>query len=445
MKNRLGMNLKKILAFVVGGFVALNLFCGSSLTFSKWSRSGFLSLLGYEIFSDIWVDEEVWLGERPADASGSMNEDRKLTELFSKVASMRSERSRLYAELGASEHATKSSPRQRSRTLLGILVDFSNDGITYRRKFRQLFPWHPHVCSLAEFENVTSDTADCEIIYTFVVAAWKEEHLPGQKFEAPFLISPDTRRRVCANHTSQDDCMEPDMTILDIRENMNDGKSPTWMAYGSWLAQKLDIDYVGKQDTDSVTMLDRFLRFSRQHLPPAPYNKNILVGLFANKLTWFDKKTMEEVLRIGEEEQTKATGRIQRREGPFMRKYGTPLRPYAQGQFYILSQDLAEAVAREAATEPDYTHSHEDHDVSAFAMIGARRPIKFIIISRHQWWWEHDVKAGLGEIFHERWELEYNRTQDLVRAQFGAEVYEQMKHRVSRHEVRDRVTYVDNL
>lgn len=358
--------------------------------------------------------------------------DEELLGLLHEAASLRSERSRLYEQVETVKFNLKSAYRQRPRTLMGIFVELSRKGMLYRRKFRRLFPWHPNFCSIAEYQNANIDTADCELIYTFVIGAWNDTSLPGQKMEAPFLVSPDNRQKICDENYLQVDCLEPDMTILDINENLNEGKSQTWIAYASSMAKKLDIDYIGKQDTDSLTKLDRLLTFTREHLPPAPYNKNIMAGFLANKFWWDAEKYGMRMIQwmSGEEElPLEEWELIRTKEGPFVYKYGMPLRPYIQGQFYIFSRDLGEVVAQEALKTPNYTHWHEDHDISAMAMIGAHEPIKIIAVSKQQRFWQHKVKSVLGRPYHERWRLEIERIQNLVLEQFGGDVFERMKRR----------------
>jgi hypothetical protein len=319
-----------------------------------------------------------------------------------------------------------------SRTLLGIFVDMTRDGLRYRRKFRKLFPLHPNVCSFVDYQNSTVDTASCELVYTFVIGGWNDTSVPGQRLHPPFLVSSEMRRVVCDDNPLQVDCMASDITMLDIRENMNGGKSPTWMAYAASVVEQWDIDYVGKQDTDTITKLDDFFQFSRNHLPPSPYNDNILASLFANKFWWdADRYGMRMIRWIHNKHNTSIDehARLTQLEGPFTQKYGNPLRLYLQGQFYVLSSDLCTAIAREAISKPSYLDTHEDHDVTAMAVIGAPRPITFIAFSKTQKCWQHKMKSSLGKPYHDRWNKEVERISTLVEAEFGTQVLNEMQHR----------------
>jgi hypothetical protein len=80
------------------------------------------------------------------------------------------------------------------------------------------------------------------------------------------------------------------------------------------------------------------------------------------------------------------------------------------GQCYILSHDLAAAVAKEAPNSRSYTEDTEDHDISAMAF-HTPIPVHMIVISRSQRFWEHPVK---GEPRWKRiWKRESSRMQGI--------------------------------
>lgn len=82
------------------------------------------------------------------------------------------------------------------------------------------------------------------------------------------------------------DVNHPDTILLNILENMDDGKSPTWFYYASQLAKQYDIDYIAKCDTDSIFSLHDFLHFAYFNMPPAPYNSMMLFCIPWNKDHW---------------------------------------------------------------------------------------------------------------------------------------------------------------
>jgi hypothetical protein len=182
---------------------------------------------------------------------------------------------------------------------------------------------------------------------------------------------------------------------------MNEGKSQTWFKYASEIMEAYEIDYVAKSDTDTLLYLDQLLAFIDENLPPAPYNRNVLAGSIADKWWWGDLHS----------EENKPT------ESFFIDKFGKDLHLYVEGQCYIMSKDLAQTVAREAAkgNRQDFLEGHEDHDISAFAWHSSK-PIKLVIIALEQRFWQHRVKLKLGSNFHRIWDSEILRITELVGA-----------------------------
>jgi hypothetical protein len=173
------------------------------------------------------------------------------------------------------------------------------------------------------------------------------------------------------------DMNEPDMILLNIRENMNEGKSQTWMHYGAQIAAEHDLDYVAKCDADSLLHLHDFFRFAYKHMPPAPYNSMMYIGALRDKAYWPKHETEDERIRF---------------ESFFGKNYdGVHL--YVAGQIYIVSTDLAAFIGKEALTNKcSYCEGHEDHDISAMAF-HSPDPIKLVVIGRSHRFWEHPVKG----------------------------------------------------
>jgi hypothetical protein len=57
---------------------------------------------------------------------------------------------------------------------------------------------------------------------------------------------------------------------------------------------KLNFDYVGKMDTDTMPYLDKYFDFAEDHLLPAPYNLKTMVGLFSDIPWWKNNNTTKE-------------------------------------------------------------------------------------------------------------------------------------------------------
>jgi len=232
----------------------------------------------------------------------------------------------------------------------------------------------PRVCSLAEFkQKPLRERYDCEFVYTFVVGAANPDAPPelvdgSRPMEVPRPI----------HGGISNDLNEPDMTLLNIRENMNEGKSQTWMHYGAQIAHEFDLDYVTKCDADALFHLHEFFVFAYRNLPPAPYNRGVYAGALRDKAYWPKHETEE--------------ARIQY-ESYFGNNYeGVHL--YVAGQLYIVSRDVAQFIGQEALrSNCSYCEGHEDHDISAMAFHNDEQPIQLIVIGRSHRFWEHPVKG----------------------------------------------------
>lgn len=264
---------------------------------------------------------------------------------------------------------------RRLRILFGILSADIGYGRIYRKRHRDLFQlWNdPRVCPMDEFKKKSpQEREQCELVYVFVM---------GGNPEAPPSLLDDSRpfEVTMFNKNKSGDVDEPNTILLNIRENMNDGKSPTWMYYGSKLARKYDLDYVVKCDEDSILHLHEFFRFAYKHLPPAPYNTNVFVGAPRDKAFWPQLHN--------------DTAEREQYEAYFGNVYeGVHL--YLAGQLYIMSADLAYFTGIEARrSNCSYCEGFEDHDVSALAF-HSPDPLKLMLIGRPHRFWEHPVKSG---------------------------------------------------
>jgi hypothetical protein len=270
------------------------------------------------------------------------------------------------------QDSTAKGAKPRLRVFFGIISADSFNDRTYRARHRKLFKlWNdPRVCSLPDFLAKPKEIRyHCEIIYTFVLGA--------NQTASPELVD-DSRPMLVTKPVTglSPDLNDGDMTLLNIKENMNQGKSQTWFKYAGKFAQDHDLDYVVKCDADSILHMHRFFAFAYKHLPPPPYNVNIYAGALRDKAYWPKHTTSEELIRF---------------ESYFGNHYeGVHL--YIAGQFYLMSTDLAKFVGQEAKNAKPYCEGHEDHDISAMAF-HSTTPIHMIPISRKQRFWEHPVKG----------------------------------------------------
>jgi hypothetical protein len=195
----------------------------------------------------------------------------------------------------------------------------------------------------------------------------------------------------------EDDDVESDVTLLNIRENMNEGKSQTWFSYAETLATSHGIHYLVKTDTDTVIFLDKYFDFVDQHLYPAPYNRYILAGYFVDKWWWgtnLDEMPMNAFLK---------------------KKYGRAFHVYAAGQWYLMSPDLARMVREEASVvNQKELAAVEDHDISYMIFRRCNRPLHLVVIALKEQHWQHRVKINLGKTFRRIWDNEKARMAQIV-------------------------------
>ncbi len=144
---------------------------------------------------------------------------------------------------------------------------------------------------------------------------------------------------------------------------MNDGKSPSWFNYAARIMSKYNLDYAIKCDMDTALRVDKFFDFADNNLPSGGQH------IYSGKVV-YSKKT----------------------------KF-----PYMEGQFYLLSRDLAEVVGTMPLNRMKQTTNLEDADIGA--MVGEASPlihyVPVIPIEKYLPW-RHQLK---GDVYH-RWFLQ---------------------------------------
>ena len=191
---------------------------------------------------------------------------------------------------------------------------------------------------------------------------------------------------------------------LTRSENMDKGKSQTWFYFAGKEAEEYEIDYVAKQDEDTLPYLDEYLDFVDNSLPPYPYNSRTLAGLFVNKVTSWE---------LWKKERKSS-------EDFFWNNYNS-IHVYAEGSNYILSTDLCAMVAKVGSKGLGVAAGgYEDHDVSVMAFMGLDKyPIRLVPIPKLKYnhctyIWKHGIKIKrLGwSRMQSFFESEINRAKD---------------------------------
>jgi hypothetical protein len=302
------------------------------------------------------------------------------------------------------------------RVLIGIFTsDFHNNNYIYRNRFRLLLnKWNDtRICSLYDYQNehkqrlrqgripVHSNIkkikthrtkSKCEFIYTFVIGA-NPDGPPillsienDIKYDTTTIeysnsyISSWTVPRPIINATDDDIYTHNDITLLNIHENRNEGKSQSWIAYYTeHLIKYYDFDYVAKWDDDSLPIVSKYFDFADTNLVRAPFNSMMYIGGMNKKQLW---------------NLTGRTDEERRKKEIFFENRYLSIHLYVSGQVYFIANDLAQYITNEAiiqATNCTYCEGVEDHDISTMAFYGSPtiKPIKFVFIGEHQKFWVH--------------------------------------------------------
>mmetsp|Transcript_26398 Transcript_26398/g.30393 ORF Transcript_26398/g.30393 Transcript_26398/m.30393 type:complete len:385 (+) Transcript_26398:134-1288(+) len=283
------------------------------------------------------------------------------------------------------------------RVLLGIwsYAGFKKQ-LKVRNKFRLLFETFanrtrshdgradPRICNLGEFLEQPENFPDCKVVYTFVIGAANSKQAPNEivtETDWPLLVE-DTA------HFRETDKNNKDMTLLNIKENLEGGKSQTFF----YLAQEVlhHFDYVAKCDSDSVLDLLVMFDFLDNNLPRPPHNLGIIVGAPYNKQWWkTNSKLNEDTIRYKRNAE----------ESYLQDRYGNNnmkdiFHIYPRGEFYMLSADLVHVVLNEvrSGNYMEYSVGVEDHDIGTMAQ-HSPNPIRFIFLSSmDKIFWDHPVK-----------------------------------------------------
>ena len=233
--------------------------------------------------------------------------------------------------------------------LLGIFTTLAGDGDARRRNLIRetyLGTGDDRLCPLHEYRLMAEvNRSGCRVLYAFVAGA-SEEGPPENlgDLDAPTSVE-------CPGGGSG----EPDLVCLNISENVERGKSTTWIGFG---ADVPGVDYVAKTDSDTLINPALLLDFVERDLPSAPNNRRTYGGK-----TWANFKRSS---------------------------------VYMAGQFYFLSTDLARFVTRTLTADDRRAlgggarTALEDVDMGSY-VFSHPRPIKLVSVAGSMFWW-HPVR-----------------------------------------------------
>lgn len=280
--------------------------------------------------------------------------------------------SKLHELLSLSD--TLPSPNK-SRMLLGIFTIAAE--AEKRTAIRSMWRHMKGVCTFQgrPVKEVEAAGSSCRVIYTFVLGS------PGAA-----RTSRTGRTDYIAGHIEAGD----DETYLNIEENMEDGKTPTWFRYAATIADKLKADYVGKMDSDTWLKVDSFIEFLDTDLPPAP-----VAGID-------NRKRYGGVIIEGV-----ACGVSVNQHCKLLRG-----RAYMAGQFYFVSSDLADYILNEVDTRILHV-GYEDFDFGLY-ILSYPGAVNFVVMSGHVLW-VHDNTTKYAHGFKSAHNMMLpRRTMDLV-------------------------------
>jgi hypothetical protein len=205
------------------------------------------------------------------------------------------------------------------------------------------------ICSLTDIQNHKVPLEECQIAYIFVVG--------GNPDGPTELVKPNTSFPMTVDEPTND---EDDVVFLNIQENLEDGKSQSWVKYASMVVEVFPFDYIAKVDSDTLLFTPAFLRFATEKLPKAPNNKRIYGGLPNGK----------DACDINVND-----------------THACPLPlvgdVYMKGDVYWMSPDVAAFVASDALDRSSLMIRHEDVDVGNF-VFSYPETVKAVLVNGKQ-------------------------------------------------------------
>lgn len=208
------------------------------------------------------------------------------------------------------------------------------------------------LCSLKQYLS-PSVTSKCQVIYTFVVGG--NPQAPTQWLESNYLP-----RTIDASQMLKH---EKDILYLNIKENMNEGKTTSWFDYAASLEDS-GIDYISKADSDALISIPQLLSYINGHLPPATQHPKVYGG-FLNEY---------QACGGAGELCDKIRGKV-----------------YMSGQFYWLSRDLAVYLSQIAINDSSkssrkfITTNNEDSDLG-IRVLSYPEPLSLAACNGAQFW-----------------------------------------------------------
>jgi hypothetical protein len=214
-------------------------------------------------------------------------------------------------------------------------------------------PEQGRLCSLQTYLALSGAQSKCQIIYTLVVGG--NPQAPTEWSEGSGLPRTLDASKMLKH--------EQDILYLNIKENMNDGKTPSWFDYASTLE---NVDYVSKADSDALISIPQLLSYVNGHLPPATQHPKVYGGFLNEYQACGGSGELCDKIR----------GKV-----------------YMSGQFYWISRDLAVYLSQVSKTSHRnfIKTSNEDSDMG-IRLLSYPEPLSLSTCNGAQFW-IHMLKA----------------------------------------------------
>jgi hypothetical protein len=186
------------------------------------------------------------------------------------------------------------------------------------------------ICSLSDVQKQKVPLEDCQLVYAFFLGA-----NPDGPTE---LVNPNATFPITVENAMIE---EEDVVFLNIRENLEDGKSQTWFKYASMVAEEFPVDFIAKVDSDALLFTPAFLDFAKRRLTR---HKEYVYGGIT-----MDKNSCDPTIT---EDHSCPLSLI----GP----------SYMSGELYWMSPDLAKFITSSQLDRSSLTIRHEDVDIGNF-------------------------------------------------------------------------------
>lgn len=255
--------------------------------------------------------------------------------------------------------------KKKKKVLLGIFTVIDRPKERDRRRLiRETYLSDPYgrgrICHLPDYVDLLDGgefekADDCEVVYAFI-AGRADTTIPTDHFRT------DRPLTVEREHNPER------LVMLNVRDNLAEGKSYAYLKWAARTALDRGFDYVVKTDDDTLISVPHLFEKIIAPLPPFPHNRRYYGGHVTDAMQCNVEKWEH-------------------------CRHATP-NGYMAGQFYLLSPDLAYAVSSDDVERPRNTRV-EDLDMgrAVFAWSRTRREtINMFTTGGVIRLWNHPVK-----------------------------------------------------